>query len=289
MVDDVLAVQLIPESPSPVPLRDYLRRAVQRPRAWALAYLLTTIPALALALLTGLAILPLTRYPALRYALEARSLDLLTDLASLDVQGGGFAVVGMIALLLVLPVAIVIKLVWVWLEGGTLADYAAPTTLSWHAFRQAGRRWFAVLLVLNLIGTAMLLVIGGATLLPALLVYTRFPTLAWGIGAVGLVVAGLWATWIEMARAVAVVYDERHALHALKRAAHTLVRQWRPLFLLIGGSLLLFGVLFLLHRWSIRRLPLDWWLPTLAIQQVYTMLRLGIRLTRQAGQVGVCR
>ena len=34
-------------------------------------------------------------------------------------------------------------------------------------------------------------------------------------------------------------------------------------------------------------LPLHWWLPTLLIQQTYTIIRLGIRLTRQSGQVGL--
>ncbi len=286
MVDAVLAAQIMPEVPSSSSLRNALWRVVQRPRAWVLAYLLTIIPALPLALLTGLALLPLMRYPALRSALEARSLDLLPDLSTLDVQGGGVVAVGMVALLLVLPVAIVVKLIWVWLEGGTLADYATPEKLSWRAFSQAGRRWFGVLFLLNCIGVALLIVIGGATLLPALFVYPRSPALAWGIGAVGLLVAGLWATWVEMARATAVVCDERHLFRALKRAVLIMVWQWRPLLVLVGGSLLLFGILYLLHRWLVHWLPLNWWLPTLVIQQGYTIIRLGVRLARQAGQVG---
>lgn len=269
------------------PLRAYLRRVAQRPRAWALAYLLTAIPALVLALLTALAVLPLARYPAFRQALETRSLDLLLDLFSLDVGGAWLTPLGMAALLLVPLVGVAVKLLWVWLEGGTLADYAAPVKLSWRAFRAAGRRWFGVFLALNLIGVALLGLIGVATLLPALLVYTRWPALAWSIGGVGLLGAGLCATWIEMARAAALVYDERHVLRALQRAARAMARQWRPLLALVGGSLLLFGVLYLVQRGITHMLPLPWWLLTLVIQQGITIARLGVRLARQAGQVGL--
>ncbi len=287
MVSYDLAPQTPPKSPQPVPLREYQRRVVQRPRAWALAYLLTTIPALGLTLLTALAVLPLARYPAIRQALETRSLDLLLDLSTLDMGDGWLTPLSALALLLAPLAAAAIKLIWVWLEGGTLAEYAAPVKLPWSAFRAAGRRWFGVFLTLNLIGVALLIVVGAMTLLPALLVYTRLPELAWGIAGIGLLMAGLCATWIEMARAVALVHDERHVFHALKHAVRAMVRQWRPLLVLVGGSLLLFGVLYLIQRWITRLLPLPWWLPTLIIQQAIIVARLGVRLARQAGQMGL--
>lgn len=270
-----------------MPVRTYLRRVVQRPRAWALAYLLTAIPALGLALLTALAVLPLTRYPAFRQAIETRSLDLLLDLSTLDVGANWLTPLGALALLLVPLAAVVIKLIWVWLEGATLADYAAPDKLAWSAFRAAGRRWFGVFLALNLIGVGLLVLSGGLALLPMLLVFARFPVLAWIIGGAGLLLAGFCATWIEMARAAALVNAERHVFRALQRAARAMAQQWRPLLALLGGSLMLFGALYLVQRWLTDRLPLPWWLPTLVIQQTLTLARLGVRLARQAGQTGL--
>jgi len=260
---------------------------MQRPRAWALAYLLTAIPALGLALLTALAVLPLTRYPAFRQAIETRSLDLLLDLSTLDVGANWLTPLGTLALLLVPLAAVVIKLIWIWLEGATLADYAAPDKLAWSAFRAAGRRWFGVFLALNLIGVGLLVLSGGLALLPMLLVFARFPVLAWIIGGAGLLLAGFCATWIEMARAAALVNAERHVFRALQHAARAMAQQWRPLLALLGGSLMLFGALYLVQRWLTDRLPLPWWLPTLVIQQTLTLARLGVRLARQAGQTGL--
>ena len=147
------------------PLLAYLRRAVQRPRAWALSYLVTTLPALGLALLTAMALLPLTRYPAFARLLETRSLDWLLDFSMLEIDGG--SVPFGIPLLLALPVWILVRLIWTWLEGGTLAEYAAAQTLSWRAFAQTGWRWLGVFLALNLIGAVLVIVIGGAALLLA--------------------------------------------------------------------------------------------------------------------------
>ncbi len=272
---------------SETPLRAYLQRVAQRPRAWILAYLLTAIPALGLALLTALAVLPLARYPAFRQMIETRSLDLLPNLLTLDVGDHWLTPLGALALLLIPLAGIVIKLVWVWLEGGTLADYAAPDKLTWRAFRAAGRRWFGVFLALNLSGVGLLILVGGMALLPALLVYTRFPALAWSIGGAGLLLAGLCATWIEMARAAALVSGERHVFRALQRAARAMARHWRPLLGLVGGSLALLGALYLVQRWLTALLPLSWWLPTLVIQQALILARLGVRLARQAGQIGL--
>ncbi len=289
MVDTTLNAPTPAVPTPPGSLRRYVQRVVQRPRGWLLAYLLTTLPALGLALLTAPALLPFTRYPAFRRMLETRTLDLLPDLFTLNTGNEGWMLLGVLGLLLVLPLAVTVKLIWIWLEGGTLADYAAPSGLSARAFGQAGRRWFGVFLVLNIGGTGLLIVSVGMTLLPALLVHGRFPTLAWGIIGIGLLVAGLCATWIEMARAAALVNDDPHAWRALKRAAGAMRQQWRPLLLLVGGSLLLFGTLFLLQRWLLRLLPLSWWLPTALIQQACAFVRLGIRLTRQAGQLDVLK
>jgi hypothetical protein len=266
----------------------YVRRVVGRPRAWALSYLLTTLPALGLALLTASGWLPLTRYPAFAHLLETRSLDVLSDFTTLEMGSGGISW-GIIAVLLAVPVWILARLIWTWLEGGTLAEYAATQPLSWREFAQAGWRWFGVFLALNLSGAALVGVIGGATLLLAIFAYMLAPALGWAVAGVGLALAGLVATWIEAARAVALTQNQRNAFHALGGAARAMVKQALPLVALAGGGLALYGLLYLAHRWLVDMLPLRWWLLTLVIQQAYTVIRLGIRLARQAGQVGLLR
>jgi hypothetical protein len=270
---------------APVPLRTYPRRVLQCPRAWALSYLLTTLFALGLALLTTIALLPLTRYPAFARLLETHSLDLLLDFITLEMSGGGIPLG--IPVLLALPAWAFARLIWTWLEGGTLAEYAAAQPLSWRAFAQAGWRWFGVFLALNLIGAVLVVVIGGVTLLLAVFAYLRAPALGWTIGGAGLAVTGLVATWIEMARAIAVTQNRGNAFHALGDAARALFRQAASFFALVGVGLVLYGLLYLAYRWLMDILPLHWWLATLLIQQAHTILRLGIRLTRQAGQVGL--
>ncbi|MGC9395869.1 MAG: hypothetical protein ACP5J4_13570 [Anaerolineae bacterium] len=270
---------------TPTPLGVYLRRVVQRPRAWALSYLVTTLLALGLALLTAMALLPFTRYPAFARLLETRSLDWLLDFSMLEIDGG--SVPFGIPVLLALPVWILARLIWTWLEGGTLAEYAAAQTLSWRAFAKAGWQWLGVFLALNLIGAILVVVIGGVTLLLAIAAYLLAPALGWAIGVAGLAVAGLVATWIEVSRAAAVTQNQRGVFHALGNAARALFRQAAPLMALVIGGLALYGLLFLAHRGLMDTLPLHWWLPTLLVQQAYTLLRLGIRLARQAGQVGL--
>jgi hypothetical protein len=216
-------------------------------------------------------------------------LDLLLDFAMLEIGNGNRLPWGALAFILALPVWVLVRLIWTWLEGGTLAEYAAPQPLSWRAFAQAGWRWFGVFLALNLIGAVLVVVIGGAALLLTVFAYMLTPALGWAIGAAGLAVAGLIATWIEMARAVALTQNERRVFHALGGAARALFRQAAPILALAAGGLALYGVLYLAHRWLMDILPLRWWLVTLLIQQAYTIIRLGIRLTRQAGQVGLLK
>ncbi|HQE92150.1 MAG TPA: hypothetical protein PLH19_05840 [Anaerolineae bacterium] len=265
----------------------YVCRVAQRPRAWIAAYLMTALPALGLALLTTLAVLPLARYPAFRQAIETRSLDFLLDLATLDRGETWLTPLGALALLLIPPVGITVRLMGVWLEGGTLADYAAPIKLSWRAFRAAGWHWFGVFLALDLIGVVLLLLIGGIALLAALWVYGPFPTLVGGIAGIGLLLAGLCATWIEMARAAALVHHERHIFRALQGAVRAMVRQWRALAVWVGVSWLLGGALFFIPRWLTHLLPLSGWFFTLVVQQTCIIARLGMRLARRAGQVGL--
>jgi len=274
------------ETAAPTLVGAYLRRVVQRPRAWALSYGVTTVLALGLALLMALAWSPLTRYPAFNQILEKRSLDLLFDFFSLEMGSGGVPW-GVLALVLALPVWVLARLIWTWLEGGTLAEYAAAQTLSWRAFAQAGWRWFGVFIALNLTGAVLVGVTGGAALLLAVFAYMLAPALGWAVAGVGLALAGLFATWIEMARAVALTQNERRVFQALGSAARAMVKQALPLAALVGGGLALYGLLYLAHRWLMDTLPLRWWLPALLIQQAYTIARLGIRLTRQAGQVGL--
>ncbi len=267
-------------------LGTYLRRVWGRPRAWALSYLLTTVMAVGLALLMTLAWLPLTRHPIFSHILETRSLDALSDFVTLAANSGGGIWITL-TLLLALPVWALARLIWTWLEGGTLAEYAAAQPLSWREFSQAGWRWFGVFLALNLSGAALVVVIGGATLLLAVFAYMLAPALGWTIAGVGLAFAGLVATWIELARAVALTQNQRGVFQALGNAARVMVKRALPLAALVGGGLALYGLLYLAHRGLVDALPLHWWLPTLLIQQAYTVVRLGIRLARQSGQVGL--
>lgn len=267
-------------------LSAYVRRVVQRPRAWALSYLLTTLPALGLALLTAGGWLPLTRYPAFAHLLETRSLDVLSDFSTLDMGSGGVPW-GIIAVLFAVPAWILARLIWTWLEGGTLAEYATAQPLSWREFNKAGWQWFGVFLALNLSGAVLVVGIGGAALLLAIFAYMLAPALGWAVAGVGVALTGLVATWIEMARAVALAQNQRGVFQALRNAARAMVKQALPLAALVGGGLALYGLLYLAHRWLVDLLPLRWWLLTLLIQQAYTVVRLGIRLARQAGQVGL--
>jgi len=267
-------------------LGTYLRQVVRRPRAWALSYVLTTVMALGLALLMTLAWAPLTRYPILSQILETRSLDTLSDFTTLAANSGG-GIWSAVALLLALPVWVLGRLVWTWLEGGALAEYAAAEPLSWRAFAQAGWRWFGTFLTLNLIGAVLVVVTGGAALLLAVFAYTLSPALGWAIGGVGLALAGLVATWIEISRAVALTQNQRGVFSALGNAARAMVKRALPLAALVCGGLALYGLLYLAHRWLVDLLPLRWWLLTLVVQQAYVVVRLGIRLARQAGQVGL--
>lgn len=267
-------------------LRAYVRRVVQRPRAWALSYLLTTVMALGLALLMTLAWLPLTRYPIFNHILETRSLNALSDFVTLAASSGG-GIWPTLTLLLALPVWALARLIWTWLEGGTLAEYAAAQSLSWREFAQAGWRWLGVFIALNLMGAVLVAVIGGAALLLAVFAYMLAPALGWAVAGVGLALAGLVATWIEVARAVALTQNQRGVFSALGGAVRAMAKRALPLAALAGGGLALYGLLYLAHRGLMDALPLHWWLPTLFIQQAYTIVRLGIRLTRQAGQLGL--
>ncbi|MEJ5311764.1 MAG: hypothetical protein WHX52_18535 [Anaerolineae bacterium] len=264
----------------------YLRRVIERPRGWALSYLLTTGLALGPALLMTLAWAPLTRHPLFSQILATRSVDALSDFV-MSGAGNGGGIWGTLALLLAFPIWVLARLIWTWLEGGTLAEYAAGQPLSWRAFAQAGWRWFGAFLTLNLLGAVLVGGVGGVALLLAVFVYMRSPALGWVIAGAGLALAGLIATWTEVARAVALTQNQRGVFQVLGAAARAMVRQALPLAALVGGGLALYGLLYLAHRWLVDLLPLHWWLPTLLIQQAYTIVRLGIRLARQAGQVGL--
>lgn len=276
------------ETPVATSLGAYLRRIVKRPRAWVLSYTLTTPLALIPAVLMTLAWLPFTRHPIFSQILETRSLDALRDFATLGTSYGG-GIWGASALLLALPLWVLARLVWTWLEGGTLAEYAAAQTLSWREFSQAGWRWFGVFIALNLMGAVLVTVIGGAALLLAVFAYMLAPALGWAVAGAGLTLAGLIATWTEIARAIALTQNQRGVFPALGNAARAMVKRALPLAALVGGGLALYGLLYLVHRWLMDALPLRWWLPTLFVQQAYTIARLGIRLARQAGQMGVLR
>jgi hypothetical protein len=274
----------------------YMARVFKRPRPWILGYLVLLLPSLLIVPLLALPLLEWARTPLFRAALEARSLDLLLDFFTgvlADMRfgtdpgaGSPLFLVGICGLLVLWPL---LKLLWVWVEGGTLVTYTDPAPPSWARFWEGCRRYFGPFLLLNLLGVLAIGLVGGVTL--ALSVgFTRLaPLLGWGgMVVAGLLVAGL-ATWVETARAIAVVNDDRHVIHALRNAGDIIVGYPLAILALMGVSSALYGVLFGIYRGLITWIPIPWWLLSFGVQQIYLIARLGVRLARQAGEVGLAR
>jgi hypothetical protein len=275
------------------PVAAYALRALRRPRPWALLYALTLIPAAVLA--PALALMLLTQAahaPLFREMLRARSLDMVPDLLTYMTRTPvptPARIVTLVALVAVPLVWLVTRLVWLWLEGGALATYAAEAPPSWRAFTRAGTRWLGSLLLLNLVGIVAVVLVGGVTLALVALVDAVFAPLGWVPGAVGLLLVIVIVTEVEVARAAAVVHEDRHVLRALRRALRLTGQRPLPLALLVVGALALQGGLLLVQRGILRLVPIPWWLTNLVALQAIAVARLGVRLARQAGEVGLLK
>ncbi len=273
-----------------------LTQVWRRPRAWVLFYLLVSLPAAGVGMLLTLAWMPLLRSPLLRWALETRRLDfaldfllgmpLTTQFELVHPYNGlptlGFTALGVCGVLLIWPL---FGLLWVALEGAALTSYAAPESISWRAFWQGAKRWFGPFLLLNslgvvLAGLALAVLLGAGYALSGM-----YPTLGKYVSGLGWALAGGIGTLVELMRAAAVARDTRHP-KALARCAFQALRQ-KPgaIAALVGGGLIAYGLLALAYRGLMAVLPFSWWLAVILVQQSYIALRLGVRLSREAGMV----
>ncbi len=273
----------------------YMSRVFRRPRPWILGYLVLLVPSFLIVPLLALPLLEWARTPLFRAALEARSLDLLLDFftgalvdARLGAESAGagspLLVVGICGLLVLWPL---LKLLWVWMEGGTLLMYTDPTPPSWERFWEGCRRYFGPFLLLNLLGLLVIVLVGGVTIALSIGLARLAAMLGIGGAVIGGLLVAVLATWVETARAVAVVHNDRHIIHALRNAGGMIVEYPLAILALMGASGLLYGLLFGIYRSLITRIPIPWWLLSFGVQQVYLIARLGVRLARQAGEVGL--
>ncbi len=269
------------------PWSAYLERVIGRPRGWVFLYLLTLIPSLVLAPLLALPALAWSRHPLFREALDERSLDGLLAFFNPGSGDAGLASTATVIALILLPLAwLVVRLLWLLVEGGVLESYAAPVPLTGGEFWRACRRWFWPFLGLNLLGSVALLLFGGAALFLYIMGVQIVSALQWPL-LVLLLPLILLATWVEVARAVAVAQDDRHIFRALGGAWRVIFRRLGAVAILVLGSLLLYGLLFLAHTAAIRAIDVSLWALSFAVQQFYVLARMGVRLARQAGEVGV--
>lgn len=264
-----------------------LRRVFSRPRPWVMRYVLLTLPALVLAPLITFPFRAWFRYPLLVEALETQSLDLLLELLRLSsVEAPAGQLLGL-AVLLILLTWVFVRGLWLWLEGGVLLTYVQAVPPSWREFFYACTRWLGSFLLLSVLGWLAIGLVGAAFAAAAFLgnlVWPPLATFTLGVGAVLVVACWLW---VDFARVVAVVRDDRHVFRALTGAARVAGRRWLPLFGLMLGLLAVRLVVALASRALSSAMPYSWWLPTLAIQQLMQILAVGVSLIRRAGEAGL--
>ncbi len=278
-----------------VRLRATIAHVWRRPRAWVVFYLLVTLPATLVGLSQAAVWSPLLRSPVFTQALETRRLDFILDFLTCSLseealclavpQTGESLLIWLFSICGLLLIWPLLGLLWVALEGAALASYAAPKPLTWPEFWRKARFWFGPFLLLNSLGL-LLAGLGLATLLAiGYWVSGTYPTLGGYIRTLGWAWAGGIGTWVELMRAAAVSSGTRHLGAAAQQAWRTLQRHPSPLAGLVGGGLLLYGLLAFFYQQVIKRLPFSWWLAVLVVQQAYFILRLGVRLAREAGMV----
>lgn len=264
-------------------------RALRRPRAWLVRYLLGLIPSVIVAALLTSSLGAWLRHPHLSQILTERSLDLLPDLLQDAAANAQFSVLLLVALGAVPLAWITVRLCWLWLEGGALSAYAASTPLGWGAFWRAGWRWFGPFLLLNLVVWIAALGTGAIFAVVAVIMSQLWVPLLWIVGAPGLLSVACLLTWAEVARAFAVAQDQRHIVRALRGGAGVLMRYPLHLCLLVLGALVLYGLLALVGHALSLAIPIRWWLLSLLALQAMEFVRHGVRLARQAGEIGLAR
>ena len=261
----------------------------RRPWPWVIRYVGALVPALLVALMLLIPLRSWLSQPLVAEALETQSLDFLVDALmslSTEMEGGPLLLAGVVLLPLVW---IGTRMLWLLLEGGVLITYARPKRPIARAFLRACVDWFPSFLLISILavfatGAVVGIVAVGVALIQAL---SLWPSLGIAVAAVGVVAVVGISVAAELARAAAVVGEDRNVWRAFGAAGRVVARRAGPLLALILGTLLLRVLLFLVQRALSGWIPLSWWLLTLLIQQLYQIAITGVGLLRRAGEVAL--
>jgi hypothetical protein len=268
-------------------LAGVVQHVLRSPRTWVLRYLLATIPSVVFAVMFMYPLRPWFRIPLLVRGLETRSLDQLLEAIEFSV---GQIVHGLplVVTMLLIPLGwILVQVVWVFIEGGILATYAEPGTLSWREFIGRSWYWFGSLLLLGVIWFAAAVPLGVLTILLGSLAGSLWHPLSMIVLIIGVVsIVVLWI-WFSLARSVTVVRDDRNVFHALRSAARVIRQRPVGVLVLVVVTLTLQAVLVWTSRVGTVVLPYAWWLPALILQQMASALAMGLTLARRAGEIGL--
>jgi hypothetical protein len=261
----------------------------RRPWPWVIRYVGALVPALLMALMLLIPLRTWLSQPLVAEALETRSLDFLVDaLMSLatEMESGFLLLAGVVLLPLV---GIGMRMLWLLLEGGVLVTYARPKRPTAREFLRACVHWFPSFLLISILAVlATGVVVGIAAVCVALIqTLSLWPSLATGVCGVGVVAVVGISVAAELARAAAVVGEDRNVWRAFGAAGCVVTRRAGPLVALILGTLLLRVLLFLVQRALSGRIPISSWLLTLLVQQVLQVAITGVGLLRRAGEVAL--
>ncbi len=264
-------------------------RVYRRPWPWVIRYAGALIPALLVALMLVIPLRAWLSHPLVAEVLETRSLDFLVDaLMSLPTEmEGGLLLLAGVALLPLIWIGM--RMFWLLLEGGVLITYARPKRPTARAFLRACVDWFPSFLLISILevlatGAVVAIAAASVALIQALSLWESLATGVYAVGAVAVVGISVAA---ELARAVAVVGEDRNVWRAFGAAGRVVARRFVPLVALILGTLLLRVLLFLVQRALSGWIPISWWLLTLLVQQLLQIAITGVGSVRRAGEVAL--
>jgi len=261
----------------------------RRPWPWVIRYVGALGPAFLVALMLLIPLRSWLSQPLVAEVFETRSLDYLVDaLMNLPTEmKGGFLLPAGVVLIPLIWISI--RMLWLLLEGGVLVTYARRKRPTAVEFLRACVDWFPSFLLISILAVLATGVVVGiaAVCVVVMQALSLWPSLAMGICGVGVAAVVGISVAAELARAAAVVGDDRNVWRAFGAAGRVVARRAGPLAALILGTLLLRGVLFLVQRTLSGWIPLSWWLLTLLIQQLYQIAITGVGLVRRAGEVAL--
>ena len=261
----------------------------RRPWPWVIRYVGALIPASLVALMLLIPLRSWLSQALVVEVLETQSLDLLVDaLVSLptEMEDGSLLLAG--ALLTPL-IWIGMRVLWLLLEGGVLITYARPERATVGEFLRACVHWFPSFLLISATAvSATGAVVGiaavGVALIQALSLWPSLGTVVSGVGVVAVVGISVAA---ELARAAAVVGEDRNVWRAFGAVGRVAARRFWPLVALVLGTFLLRVLLFLVQHALSGWIPMSWWHLTLLVQQLLQIAITGVGLLRRAGEVAL--